>query len=126
VSEKNRLRRRYALASIGLLVAVGAAYALGAVGFGVPPALMPFAVAFVCAEVIRRTAVRIERAAAKEPGRRTWVRQLREGDVLEDHKGLGTVTAVRHRGPVSHVFGEDIGLIFYVFERVRVRTAGGE
>lgn len=119
--------RRYLPASIGLLAAVGAAFTLGRSGVAPASVLVPFAAAVVCTEVIRRTAAQIDRTGAASNGRVrvTSVRQVREGDVLEGYEGLGPVTAVRHRGLRSHVFTENVGLIFNRFERLGV-LAGSE
>lgn len=122
MSEIGRLRRRYLLASIGLLVAIGASFTMGNNRVDSAAVLVSFAVALVCAEVIRRTAVQIERAGTATKGhvRTTSVRQVREGDVIEGFEGLGPVTAVAHRRLQSHVFTENVGLVFNRFERVHV------
>lgn len=122
MTEINRLRRRYMIASLGIVVAAAVAYAMGAAGFGAVSTLGPLAASIVCVEVVRRTAARIERAYAvtREHVLTTSVRQVREGDVLEGYEGLGPVTAVAHRRLRSHVFTENVGLIFGRFERVRV------
>lgn len=124
MTDIHRLRRRYLLAAIGLLATIGASFTMGKAEVVPSSVLAPLAVAVICAEVIRRTAVQIERGGMAGNGnvRFTSVRQVREGDVIEGYEGLGPVTAVRHRGLRSHVFTENVGLIFNRFERVRVQA----